>query len=30
MPAPQKIHDLVAQFQRNRDDYRAAIAALRG
>ncbi|MCP4428605.1 MAG: restriction endonuclease subunit M, partial [Chloroflexi bacterium] len=24
MPAPQKIHDLVAQFERNRDDYRAA------
>ena len=24
MPAPQKIHDLIAQFKRNRDDYRTA------
>ncbi len=23
MPAPQKIHDLIAQFERNRSDYRA-------
>jgi len=25
MPAPQKIHELVDQFQRNREDYRAAV-----